>query len=148
MEKMEKHINTLSSRILSLYSKTILINTLILPKTSYLSNVFPMDAEIAHKIHNKISKYLWNNKKTEPIARKTIHRKQKFEGLNLIEPEAHNYAMRIKDLLTLKQKKTTSWKNLATYWLTIDIHNYTKEYIFFNEQQEHKNPKRQKNILL
>ena len=127
---MEKHINTLSSRILSLYSKTILINTLILPKTSYLSNVFPMDAEIAHKIHNKISKYLRNNKKTEPIARKTIHCKQKFEGLNLIEPEAHNYAMRIKDLLTLKQKKTTSWKNLATYWLTIDIHNYTKEYIF------------------
>ena len=86
------------------------------------------------KQHTKfIIKYLnisGTIKKTEPIARKTIHRKQKFEGLNLIEPEAHNYAMRINDLLTLKQKKTTSWKNLATYRLTIDIHNYTKEYIF------------------
>ena len=50
-----------------------------------------MDAEIAHKIHNKIFKYLLKNKTTEPIARKTIHLKQKFGELNLIEPEAHNY---------------------------------------------------------
>ena len=33
---MEKHINKFSSRIVSLYGKTILINTLILSKTSYL----------------------------------------------------------------------------------------------------------------
>ena len=39
--------------------------------------------------------------------------------------------MRIKHLLSLKQKeKPPSWKNLATYWLTMDIHNYTKEYNF------------------
>ena len=130
MEKMEKHINILSSRILSIYGKTILINTLILSKTSCLSNVNPMDAEIAHKIHNKIFKYLWNNKKTEPIARKTTHLKQKFGELNLIEFEAHNYAMRIKYLLTLKQKKTPSWKYLATNWSITDIHNYPKEYNF------------------
>ena len=37
-----------------------------------------MDAEIAHKIHNKIFEYLWNNKRTEPIARKTIILKQKL----------------------------------------------------------------------
>ena len=59
---MEKHINKLSPRILTLYGKTILINTLILSKASYLSNAFPVDAEIAHKINNKIFKYLWNNK--------------------------------------------------------------------------------------
>ena len=62
LDKMEKHINKLSPRILTLYGKTILINTLILSKASYLSNVFPVDAEIAHKINNKIFKYLWNNK--------------------------------------------------------------------------------------
>ena len=90
-----------------------------------------MDAEITRKAHNRIFKYLWNNKATEPTARKTIHLKQKFEGLNLIEPEAHNYAMRIKHLLTLKQKKEPpSWKNLPTYWLTMDIHNYTKQFKF------------------
>ena len=131
LEKMEKHINKLSPRILSLYGKTILINTLILSKASYLSNVFPVNTEIAHKINNKTFKYLWNNKATEPIARKTIHLKQKLGGLNLIEPEAHNYAMRIKHLLTLNQKENPpSWKNLVTYWLAIDIQNYTKDYKF------------------
>ena len=42
--------------------------------------------------------------------------------------------MRIKHLLTLKQKKDPlpppSWKNLATHWPTMDIRNYTKEYNF------------------
>ena len=38
LEKMEKHINVLSPRILSLYGKTILINTLIFSKASYLSS--------------------------------------------------------------------------------------------------------------
>ena len=129
--KMEKHINMLSPRILSLYGKTVLINTLIVSKISYISNVSPMDAEITNKIHNKIFTYLWKNKKTEPIAIKTIHLKQKSGGLNLVEPEVHNYAMRIKHLLTLKEKeKPPSWKNLASYWLTMDIHNYTKEYKF------------------
>ena len=45
IEKMEKHINVLSPRTLSLYGKTILINTLILSKASHLSNIFPINAE-------------------------------------------------------------------------------------------------------
>ena len=131
IEKMEKHINILSPRILSLHGKTILINTLILSKASHLSNVFPISAEKANKINNKIFKYLRNNKPTEPISRKTIHLKQKLGGLNLLEPEAHNYAMRIKHLMTLKQKENLpSWKNLTTYWLTTDIHKYAKEFHF------------------
>ena len=45
----------------------------------------------------------------------------------MIELEAHNYAMRTKHSLTLKQKKDpSSWEDLVTYWLTIDIHNYSK----------------------
>ena len=101
---MEKHINKFSSRIVSLYSKTILINTLILSKTSYLINVFSLDAEIVLKTHSKIFKYLRNNKRTEPISRKKLFL-NKTSKSNLIEPEDHNYAIRIKHLLTLKQKK-------------------------------------------
>ena len=131
IEKMEKLINILSPRRLSIYGKTILINTLILSKASHLSNVFAISAGKTNKINYKIFKYLWSNKPAEPIARKTIHLKQKSGGLNLIEPEAHNYAMRIKHLMTLNQKeKPPPWKNLATYWLTSDIPNYTKEFNF------------------
>ena len=39
--------------------------------------------------------------------------------------------MRIKHLMTLNQKENPPpWKNLATYWLTLDIHNYTKDFRF------------------
>ena len=62
LEKMQKHIQKLSARILSLYRKTILINTVILSKTSYLSNIFPLDMETTSKINGKIFKYLWNTK--------------------------------------------------------------------------------------
>ena len=55
-------------------------------------------------------------KKLETIARKTIFFKKKLGDLNLIEPKAHNYAMRIKHSLTLKQNLNPSpWENLATY---------------------------------
>ena len=130
IEKMEKHINILSPRTLSLYGKTIIINTLILSKASHLSNVFPINSDKTNKIDNKIFKYLWSNKTAEPIARKTIHLKQKSGVLNLLEPEAHNYAMRIKHLMTLNKKENPPpCKNLATYWLT-DIHNYAKQFNF------------------
>ena len=56
----------------------------------------------------------------------------------MIEPEAHNYSMRIKHLLTIKQKLPPSWKNLVTCWLTIDIHNYSKEYKFLMENSRTK----------
>ena len=118
---MENHIQKLSPRILSLYGKVILINSLILSKTSYLSNIFPINTETIKHIQNNIFKYIWKNKTSEPIARKTIYQHKKLGGLKLLEPEAHGYAMRIKHLLTLKQQNNPPpWKNLATYWLTID----------------------------
>ena len=53
IEKMEKHISKLSTRTLSLYRKTIIINTLILSKTSFLSNVFPIDTKTTQKYIKK-----------------------------------------------------------------------------------------------
>ena len=47
--------------------------------------------------------------------------------------------MRIKHLLTLKQNlKPSPWKNLATYWLTIDIHNYSKNFQFLMDNNRAK----------
>ena len=53
--------------------------------------------------------------------------------------------MRIKHLLTLNQKENPpSWKNLATYWLSIDIQNYSKEYKFLMNNNRIKNVTRNK----
>ena len=83
LQKMENHINKLSQRHLSLKRNTIILNTLILAKTAYLSNVFPIPQNILPQIHNNIFKYIWPNKKQEPTARKHSSSKKKKEELTL-----------------------------------------------------------------
>ena len=51
LQKMKNYINKLSPRVLSLYGKVILLNTLILSKTTYLSNIFSLDGIVTSKIH-------------------------------------------------------------------------------------------------
>ena len=104
---MGKHKNKLSLRIQSLYGKVIIINALILSKTSFFSNIFPTDTKTTSLVQNNIFKYVWKNKQ-EPIARKTIFLNKKLRELklvlNFLEPQAHNFAIRINQLLQLKQK--------------------------------------------
>ena len=95
LEKMENHIQKLTPRNLSLYRKTILTNTLILVKTTFLSNILPIPEQVIQKMHKHIFQYLRCNKKQEPIARKTLFFPKNKGGLNLTEIEAHNYVMRI-----------------------------------------------------
>ena len=92
IEKITHQINKLSQRILSLKGKVQIINTLILSKTSFLSNTFPIDLQTTLIIQEKIFKYLWNNKQ-EQIARKTIFLPKRLGGLNLLEPQGHNIAI-------------------------------------------------------
>ena len=98
LQKMEKHIHKLSPRPLSLRGKTTLLNILILAKAACLSNVFPIPDEVLTKIHRIIFKYMWQNKKVEPIARKTIFLPKPKGGLNIKEPKTHNLGMRLKHL--------------------------------------------------
>ena len=51
---MEKDINKLSPRILSLNGKVTIANTLILSKTSFLNNIFPLNIKTTLNIQKKI----------------------------------------------------------------------------------------------
>ena len=57
-KKMENHIQKMSRKQLSLYGKSILMNTLILAKTTFLSNVFPIPGKVIQKTHKNIFQYL------------------------------------------------------------------------------------------
>ena len=107
--------------------KAIILNTLTLAKTAYLSNVFPIPREILTQIHKQIFHYIWS-KNQELIARKTLFLPKNKGGITIKEPEVHNLAMRTKHLLNLKYKKIQPrWTHLATYWLAKDIHKFGKE---------------------
>ena len=129
LEKIKHHSNKLSQRYLTFSGKATILNTLILAKTTFLSNIFPIPQNVLPKLHKYIFSYIWQNTNVEPISRKTLFLKKEQGGLNIKEPEAHNLAMRLKHLLNLKQHpKQPPWMYLATYWLAKDIYNYSKEF--------------------
>ena len=108
LKKMENHIKKLSPRVLSLQGKIILINSLILSKTTYLSNTFPIKTETIQNINNQIFQYIWKNKTSEPIARKTIYLNKKLGGLKLLEPETHKLCNENKTSTYSKTKKQST----------------------------------------
>ena len=69
LTQIEKKTQQLSRRHLSLRGKTILLNSLILLKVTFLSNVFSIPAKLQQKIEKIIFKLIWQFHKTEPIAR-------------------------------------------------------------------------------
>ena len=68
----------------TIFAKAIILNILILAKTAFLSNIFPIPENILTQIHQHIFNYLWQNKKHEPIARKTLFLQKEKRGLNVI----------------------------------------------------------------
>ena len=72
LTQIEKQTQQLSRRHLSLRGKAILLNSLILSKITFLSNVFPISTTLQQKIESIIFKHIWQFHKTEPIARKTL----------------------------------------------------------------------------
>ena len=145
LQKMQNHINKFYPRNLSLLGKgiilntlilaktaflsSIILNTLILAKTAFLSNVFPIPNKILTKLHKKIFWSIWQDKKTEPIATETLSLPQKRGGINIKEPDTHNIAMRLKHTLNLKYKENPPpWTYLVTYWLAKDINKFGKDF--------------------
>ena len=72
LTQIEKQTQQRFRRHLSLRGKAILLNSLILSKITFLSNVFPIPTTLQQKIANIIFKHIWQFHKTEPIARKTL----------------------------------------------------------------------------
>lgn len=93
LQKIETQIQQLSRRHLSLRGKAILLNSLILPKVTFLSNVFPINNEIQKQLEKQIFEHLWQFTKKEPIARATLFLPKKQGGIGLIHWKQHSLAM-------------------------------------------------------
>ena len=119
---MENHINKLYPRNLSLIGKDIILNTLILAKTVFLSNVFPIPKEILTQLHTKTYQYIWQDKKITNSKKNTFspqkRRRYKYKRTGFTQ-----YSGAIK-----RSPKFPPWTYLATYWLAKDIDKFGKEY--------------------
>ena len=68
-KKFENQINLLSKRKLSLTGKAIILNSIVLSKTQFLSNLFPI-LKYVEKTTQINFKYIWYYEKKK-ISRKT-----------------------------------------------------------------------------
>ena len=104
LTQIEKQTQQLSRRHLSLRGKAILLNSLILSKVTFLSNVFSIPTTLQQKIESIILKHIWQFHKIEPIARKTLFLRKHQREIGLIHPKHHSLAMKLKHFLKLKEK--------------------------------------------
>ena len=60
--------------------KAIILNTLILAKTAYLSNIFPIAQDILTQTHEQIFHYIWpKNQEPIPTKKHSFYQKTKEE---------------------------------------------------------------------
>ena len=129
LSQIEKQTQQLSRRHLSLRGKAILLNSLILSKITFLSNVFPISTTLQQKIESIIFKHIWQFHKTEPIARKTLFLPKHQGGIGLIHPQYHSLAMRLKHFLKLKEKTNQeTWIILTRYNLASILYRLDKNF--------------------
>ena len=126
---MEKQLQQLSRRHLFLRGKAILLNTLILSKVTFLSNVFPIPTQTLTQIETKIFKHIWQYTTKEPIARKTLYQSKTQGGIGLLEPQKHSLAMRLKHFLILQDEQNhESWTSFLKYFLATTLYKLHKDF--------------------
>ena len=140
---LEKQWQQLSRRHNSLRGKVILLNSLILPKLFFLSNIFPIPNTVQTQIETNIFKYIWQFSKSEPIARKTLYLPKEVGGTGLTQPTHHSLAMRLKHFIKLKeQDNQESWILLTRYNLATMLYRLHKgfRYMITNKYLKTKQP--------
>ena len=81
-QKIENNIKIQNQRHLSLKGKAIIINTILLSKLWYVSNVFHIPKDLLSKINEIIFKFLWNNKTGTNSMRNPLSPKRKRSSWN------------------------------------------------------------------
>ena len=103
LKKMGNQIKLLLKRTRSLKGKAIILNSIILSKTQFLSNIFPIPKTLENQIHKLMFQYIWHYKKMEPISRTTLHLPKEEGGIGILHLNIHNKALRIKHLMNLEK---------------------------------------------
>ena len=96
---MEECAKTQSQSNLSLKGKTIVINTLILPKLWFNANVFPIPKDLIPEINKVIFGYLGKEVVAKSVARETLFLSRDRGGLRIMGLVIQGQALRIKYLL-------------------------------------------------
>ena len=116
--KIQKKLQNLKYRSLSLRGKVHLLNAKALSLIWFTATIIPMPKWAATSIEKHTFKYLWNDKQTEPISRNTIYLPLEKGGLGLLHPTLQTWALQLKHLLSITTENNSAiWTGSARYWV-------------------------------
>ena len=82
-QNIVKYIGVLYGRKLTLFQRTLILNSKVLSKAWYISQVYPMPSEVGKRLEQYIFKYIWHGN-YQPINRKTMYLRKCDGGSGII----------------------------------------------------------------
>ena len=123
-EKMEKQLNRLRYRKLSLKGKVTVLNTLVLSKAWYVASVIPLPESWLKKYERLIRSFLWGKKNMQydPIERRTLYQPKENGGLDLKNMKVQQNALQLKFFKDIINHENLSpCLQLPRYWIGFDL---------------------------
>ena len=134
IDACKKLINNWKKRKLTIFGRTQIIKTLIIPKFTYIAQSYFIPKNYMKEINTIIYTYLWEGKR-EKISRSTLNGKISNGGLNLFDIETFFNAQKIKWVKALLEPNIATWKIIPQFYLE----NYGKQILIFSMNIENIN---------
>ena len=134
IEACNKLINNWKKRKLTIFGRTQIIKTLIIPKFTFIAQSYFIPKNYIQEINSMIFTYLWESKR-EKISRSTLKHKLSNGGLNLSDIQSFFNAQKIKWVKALLEPKLATWKIIPQFYLE----NYGKKFLIFSMNIENIN---------
>lgn len=103
-----------NKRYLTIYGKTVVIKSILLPKFIYLFQSSAVPANIISKLKSVFFKFLWGNK-TEKIKRKILINTIEDGGINMVDVDSFCNMLKIKWAKQLLSNDNANWKVIPRY---------------------------------
>ena len=123
--KLITKVNKLRYRRLSLRGKAIILNTVSLSKIWFIASLWQLPKWALNQIEKHIFAFIWENRRMEPIQRKTLYLPTDLGGLGILHPLLQRQALTIKYFLFITdQNKQITWLQFARYWMSLRLAKY------------------------
>ena len=131
ISKLKSKLAKLRYRTLSLRGKATILNTLALSKVWFLASLLHIPKWALTMIEKQIFAFLWDNKKMEPIKRKTLYLPTELGGLGILHPLLQSQALTLKYFLYItEENRQTTWLYFARYWMGLRLAKYDNNWSF------------------
>ena len=131
LNKLAAKLAKLRYRSLSLRGKAIILNTLALSKVWFIAGFLHMPAWALKALEKQIFAFLWDDKKMEPIKRKTLYLPTNLGGLGILHPLLQHRALTLKYFFYITDiARQTTWLQFARYWMALRLYKYDSNWSF------------------